>query len=86
VQARTAELREREMLLQEVHHRVKNNLQVISSLINMQVRRIEVGESRDALAECQTRVQAIALIHETLYQSNDFSRVHLADYARTLIA
>ena len=52
------------MLLQEIHHRVKNNLQVISSLINMQVRRIEHGSTREALEECQTRVLAIALIHE----------------------
>ena len=53
-------LKEREVLLQEVHHRVKNNLQVISSLINMQARRMDAGPSRDALEECQTRVLAIA--------------------------
>src|SRR5205823_13751690 len=57
-------LKEREVLLQEIHHRVKNNLQVISSLINMQVRKLEAGSSRDALEQCQTRVLAIALIHE----------------------
>jgi PAS domain S-box-containing protein len=88
VTTRTAELsatlREREVLLQEIHHRVKNNLQVISSLINMQVRQLEDSSSRDALEECQTRVQAIALIHEKLYQSKDYSRVPFSEYARSL--
>lgn len=77
-------LREREVLLQEVHHRVKNNLQVVSSLINMQVRKLEDGASRSSLQECQTRVQAIALIHEKLYQSSDYARVPFSDYARSL--
>jgi PAS domain S-box-containing protein len=90
VTARTAELsatlREREVLLQEIHHRVKNNLQVISSLINMQVRQLADDSSRDALEECQTRVQAIALIHEQLYQSQDYSRVPFSAYARSLAA
>jgi len=89
VTERTAELsatlREREVLLQEIHHRVKNNLQVISSLINMQVRQLEDSPSRGALEECQTRVQAIALIHEKLYQSQDYSRVPFSDYARSLV-
>jgi PAS domain S-box-containing protein len=80
----TMALREREVLLQEVHHRVKNNLQIISSLINMQMRNTELGPSRDALSECQTRVQAIALIHEQLYQSKDYARVPFADYVRLL--
>ncbi len=80
----TATVKEREVLLQEIHHRVKNNLQVISSMINMQVRRIPDGASRNALKECQTRVHAIALIHEKLYQSDDFSLVPFADYARSL--
>jgi PAS domain S-box-containing protein len=82
----TATLREREVLLQEIHHRVKNNLQVISSLINMQVRQLVDTSSRDALEECQTRVQAIALIHEKLYQSKDYSRVPFSEYARGLAA
>jgi two-component sensor histidine kinase len=90
VRARTAELsatlKEREVMLQEIHHRVKNNLQVISSLINMQVRRLEPGITQDALAECQTRVLAIALIHEKLYQSKDYSHVRFAEYARSLAA
>jgi two-component sensor histidine kinase len=88
VRDRTSELsallREREVLLQEVHHRVKNNLQVITSMINMQVRRIEAGGTRDALEECGMRVHAIALIHEKLYQSRDYARVAFSEYARSL--
>jgi two-component sensor histidine kinase len=88
VQARTAELsatlREREVLLQEVHHRVKNNLQVISSLIAMQARRMEDAGARGALEECQTRVQAIALIHEQLYRAKDYARIPFAEYTKTL--
>jgi two-component sensor histidine kinase len=88
VQARTAALsatlKEREVLLQEVHHRVKNNLQVISSLINMQARALREGRGRDALQECQTRVQAIALIHEQLYRSGDYAQVPFSEYARSL--
>ena len=80
----TASLHERDVLLQEVHHRVKNNLQVISSLINMQMRRLEAGTSRDALEACQTRVQTIALIHQTLYQAQDYARVPFSEYAHSL--
>jgi len=88
VEQRTAQLRdalkEKETLLQEIHHRVKNNLQVISSLINIQQRKLEPGSSRHALQECQSRVQAIALIHEKLYQSRDYSRVPFSQYAKGL--
>jgi len=79
-------LKEKEVLLQEVHHRVKNNLQVISSLINMQVRQIRGDAARHALEECQRRVEAIALIHEKLYQSKDYARVPFSEYARALAA
>ncbi len=81
----SATLKEREVLLQEIHHRVKNNLQVISSLINLQRRQVVDPQSRDALEECQTRVQAIALIHEKLYQSKDYSRVPFSEYAKSLV-
>lgn len=77
-------LREREVLLQEVHHRVKNNLQVISSLINMQLRKLSPSVAREALEDFQTRVLAIALIHEQLYQSHDYARVEFAEYVRSL--
>src|SRR5262249_38956764 len=88
VEARTAELRaaleEREVLLQAVHHRVKNNLQVISSLINMQLRTLGKDASRAALEECRTRVHAITLIHEKLYQSRNYAQVPFSEYARGL--
>jgi PAS domain S-box-containing protein len=80
----TASLKEREVLLQEVHHRVKNNLQVISSLINMQRRTLTDEASREALEECRSRVAAIALIHEKLYVSKDYANVPFSDYARGL--
>ena len=81
-----ATLREREIMLLEIHHRVKNNLQVISSLINMQIREVKEGSSRIALQECQGRIQTIALIHEKLYQSKDYSRVPFSEYAQDLAA
>lgn len=77
-------LREKEVLLQEVHHRVKNNLQVISSLINMQLRKLRDPASRDALDECRNRIYAIALIHQTLYQARDYARVPFSEYAKRL--
>lgn len=77
-------LHERETLLQEIHHRVKNNLQIISSLLNMQVRKLEGNAGRDALEDCQSRVAAMALIHEQLYQSTDFSSVSFSPYLSEL--
>ena len=88
VEERTAEiskaLKEREVLIREIHHRVKNNLQVVISLINMQIRKVEPGANRDALQECQNRVRAIALIHDKLYRSSDFAHIPFSEYAREL--
>jgi two-component sensor histidine kinase len=90
VQERTAELsrmlREREVLLREVHHRVKNNLQVISSLINLQRSRLSESDGREALRQCQARVLTIARVHELLYRADDASRIPLADYVANLVA
>jgi PAS domain S-box-containing protein len=77
---------EREVLVREVHHRVKNNLQLVSSLLNMQGRQLKERHLRQALEECQGRVQTIALIHQRLYQSSDLARVQFAQYARSLTA
>jgi len=82
--ARNAELRERDALLQEIHHRVKNNLQVISSLINMQVRTLRDNSTRAALQQCRSRVETMAQIHEILYQSKDYSNVPFCKYAKEL--
>ena len=79
-----AALKEREALLQEVHHRVKNNLQLVHSLINMQVRRIGSSETGTALKQCGERVRTMALIHEQLYHSRDYSWVEFPEYARRL--
>jgi len=77
-------LEEREVMVLEIHHRVKNNLQVISSLLNLQLRRMEATEARDALEDCQRRVMAIALVHDQLYQTRDYARVQFGEYLRTL--
>lgn len=77
-------LQEREVLLGEIHHRVRNNLQVISSLLNLQARTTDDQFVRQAFDESQSRVQSMALIHQQLYEANSFSAVDLGDYVRRL--
>ncbi len=81
----TAALKEKEVLLREVHHRVKNNLQVISSLLNLQSGYITDQRSLELFKECQTRVRSMSLIHERLYQSESLSRLSFSGYARALV-
>ncbi|MCX6560756.1 MAG: PAS domain S-box protein [Candidatus Aminicenantes bacterium] len=79
-----ASLREKEVLLREVHHRVKNNMQVISSLFNLQAGHTLNEDGRAILKEAQARIRAISLVHEKLYQSADLSRIDLGGYLNSL--
>ena len=84
-EALQASLREKESLLQEIHHRVKNNLQVMTSLLRLQCQFTENPEIRQALAANRDRIQSMALVHEHLYQSPDLARINLADYLRRYV-
>lgn len=75
-----AALREKETLLKEVYHRVKNNLQVITSLFNLQLRSLPEGPARASLKEGADRVRAMALVHEKLYQSANLASINLGSY------
>lgn len=77
-------IREKEILLQEVHHRVKNNLQVISSILNLQSAYVKDQNSLDILRESQNRIKSMSFIHESLYQTRDFSQIEFSAYILSL--
>ena len=78
-------LSEKDTLLQEIHHRVKNNLQVISSLLRMQGDLLKDNQAADALRDSQRRIVSMAHIHELLYSGQCMDQIDFADYTRTLV-
>ncbi len=80
-----ASLQEKEILLREIHHRVKNNMQIISSLLNLQTEYVDDEEAVNVLQESQNRVRSMAIIHEKLYQSKDLTHINFVDYIQSLV-
>jgi two-component sensor histidine kinase len=79
-------LREKNMLLKEVHHRVKNNLQLISSIMNMQIRQAPTDANRKVLQRLQDRILSLATVHKSLYQDNEMSRVDAGILLREIVS
>lgn len=80
-----ATLREKDVLIEEVHHRVKNNLQVITSLLGLQARTIKDPATRKKFEESRYRIQAMAILHQILYESSSLAEIDFADYIRRLV-
>ncbi|WP_243147618.1 response regulator, partial [Scytonema sp. UIC 10036] len=80
-----ASLREKEVLLKEIHHRVKNNLGIVSSLLQMQCRRTQDSQATAILLDSQNRIASIALVHEKLYRSQDLANINFAQYIPDLV-
>jgi PAS domain S-box-containing protein len=79
-------LNEKEILLREIHHRVKNNMQVISSLLKMQSRQVEDEYVQELLEKSQSRIRSMSLVHEQLYRSEDLSHISFQDYLEKLVS
>lgn len=77
-------LKDKEVLLKEVHHRVKNNLQVISSILSLQTSYVKDKKTLGILQESQNRIKSMSFIHESLYQNEDFTLIKISDYITTL--
>ncbi len=80
-----AALREKDVLLREIHHRVKNNMQIMASLLRLQARQVTDERALEAFKESQTRIRSMAMIHEKLYQSRDFTSIDFADYIEKMV-
>src|ERR1043165_914849 len=80
----TISLREKEQLIKEIHHRVKNNMQIISSLLSLQTEKSDDEKFNALLRESRNRINSMALVHEMLYKSEDLSKIELREYIETL--
>jgi two-component sensor histidine kinase len=78
-------LKEKEALIREIHHRVKNNLQIINSMLNLQIGKIQDEKTETILFEARQRINAIALTHQMLYQRSTISNINLSEYIETLV-
>ncbi len=78
-------LEEKEILLKEIHHRVKNNLQIISSLLTLQTNYVDTNETKNVLYESQNRIKSMAMVHEMLYQSADLVTINFSNYIKSLV-
>lgn len=81
-----ASLGEKEILLKEIHHRVKNNLMVVSSILNLQSETIRDTKAKDLIVECRKRIQAMSLVHNRLYRSEDLAHIGFREYVDDLLA
>lgn len=79
-------LNEKEVLLREIHHRVKNNMQIISSLLNLQIQFEDFDETVSVLRESQGRIKSMSIVHEKLYRSDSFTKINFKEYVTSLIS
>ena len=77
-------LKEKDVLLKEIHHRVKNNLQIISSMLNLQSSYVTGSGTKEILKDSQQRIASMSLIHETIYRNSDFSAINFSDYIQSI--
>jgi PAS domain S-box-containing protein len=79
-----ASLREKEAIMREIHHRVKNNMQIVSSLLNLQARQLKDEKLQVLFKESQSRIKTMALVHESFYKSKDMNRIDISDYIKKM--
>lgn len=79
-----ASLAQKDLLLREVHHRVKNNLQIVTSLLNLRAQRLHTAQARDAVRQAQMRIAAMTLVHRRLYETDDIREIELASFLEDL--
>lgn len=84
LQAKILQVQNRDLMIREIHHRMKNNLQIVSSILNLQSNSIKDSEIAEKFMNCQERISSMALVHEQLYQSEDMTKLEVNSYFSTL--